>query len=88
MHAYTDAVTKTISLSDDAYEALVAVKRPDESFSELARRLAQLERRKALFDPNLKSPWTPDEVEALIAKVYAERDKSIEPRYKVPDAVR
>lgn len=33
--------TKTISLADDAYEALLALKRPDESFSDTVRRLAR-----------------------------------------------
>lgn len=84
MHAYTDTVTKTISLSDDAYEALVAVKRPEESFSDLARRLAQSEKRRAVFDPNLRSPWTKGEAEAIIARIYAQREETMEPRYRWP----
>ena len=51
MHAYTDDVTKTISLSDDAYDALSAAKRPGESFSEVARRLARLAALEDVFDP-------------------------------------
>ncbi len=43
-------MTKTISLADDAYEALVAVRHEGESFSELARRLSKLEARRWLFD--------------------------------------
>jgi len=39
--------TRTISLSDDAYEALAAAKRPGESFSDVVRRLA---RRRSLTD--------------------------------------
>lgn len=44
-------MTKTISLSDDAYDALVGVKRPGESFSEIARRLARLAALEDVFDP-------------------------------------
>ncbi|MBW3583816.1 MAG: antitoxin VapB family protein [Euryarchaeota archaeon] len=32
-------MTKTIGLSDDAYQRLAAIKRDDESFSDLVRRL-------------------------------------------------
>jgi len=39
--------TRTISLSEDAYEALSAIKRPGESFSDVVRRLA---RRRSLTD--------------------------------------
>lgn len=39
--------SKTISLADDAYEALLAVKRPEESFSDAVRRLT---RRRSLTD--------------------------------------
>lgn len=36
---YTRTVTKTIGLSDDAYERLATLKRDDESFSDVVRRL-------------------------------------------------
>ena len=38
---------RTISLSEDAYDALAAMKRPDESFSDVVRRLT---RRRSLTD--------------------------------------
>lgn len=44
-------MTKTISLSDEAYDALVVAKRPGESFSEVARRLARLAALEDVFDP-------------------------------------
>jgi predicted CopG family antitoxin len=39
--------TRTISLAEDAYEALLAMKRPGESFTEIVRRLT---RRRSLAD--------------------------------------
>lgn len=47
-------MTKTISLSDDAYEALVGVRRPGESFSEIARRLARLAALDDVFEPSFR----------------------------------
>lgn len=47
-------MTKTISLSDDAYDALSAAKRPGESFSEVARRLARLAALEDVFDPSFR----------------------------------
>lgn len=39
---YTESVSsKTISLSEDAYEALTALKKPDESFSDVVRRMTR-----------------------------------------------
>lgn len=70
-------VTKTISLSDDAYEALLAAKRPGESFSDVARRLAALDRRNALFDPNLRLSITEEEAERILDNVYRWRDESL-----------
>lgn len=47
-------MTKTISLSDEAYEALVVAKRPGESFSEVARRLARLAALEDVFAPGFR----------------------------------
>lgn len=58
MHVYTD-MTKTISLSDDAYDALVGVRRPGESFSEVARRLARLAALDDVFDPAFRMSGDP-----------------------------
>lgn len=53
-------MTKTISLSDDAYDALSAAKRPGESFSEVARRLARLAAMEDVFDPAFRLDADPD----------------------------
>jgi predicted CopG family antitoxin len=73
-------VTKTISLSDEAYEALAQAKRPGESFSEVARRLARLAAKETLFDPRLRVELTEDEAAAWKRAVREERDRSMTPR--------
>jgi predicted CopG family antitoxin len=75
-------VTKTISLADDAYEALVGVKRPGESFSELARRIAKKEALNELLDPEREPLVSDEEAAAMLKAIYAARDASLEPRYQ------
>jgi len=58
-------MTKTISLSDEAYDALSAAKRPSESFTEVVRRLARLAALEDVFDPAFRlegdgSTWKVD----------------------------
>lgn len=79
MHTHMH-MTKTISLADDAYDALVSVKGDGESFSELARRAAQELARKRLFDPTIKASWTDAEADKIIQDIYKARDESLEPR--------
>lgn len=80
MHAYTDPVTKTISLSDEAYELLSKAKRPGESFSDVATRLAHREMQRRLFDRDLRVEMTEEEADAAKAAIYRARDESAEPR--------
>jgi len=77
--AYTDAMTRTVSLADDAYEALVRVKRPGESFSELARRAAKELARRSLFDPSRPPIWAEAEEAELVRRIYASRDEPPRP---------
>ena len=70
-------MTKTISLSDDAYDALSAAKRPGESFSEVARRLARLAAMEDVFDPASKLEGSAD---AWIREVRAARKQDKRPR--------
>lgn len=74
-------MTKTLSLADDAYDALQRVKRPEESYSDLARRLARLAAQEAAFRPSDEPPvWTDAEADALKRSIRRARDESLRPR--------
>lgn len=75
-------MTKTISLSDEAYDDLVAAKRAGESFSDVARRLARLAARESLFDRSLRVDLTAKEADAWKRAIRSERDRSLQPRVK------
>ena len=75
-------MTKTISLADDAYEDLLAIKQDDESFSELARRLAWEARRNDFFDRSLRVDMTEDELIRRKLDVARARDEASRPRYE------
>lgn len=80
VYAYTDTVTKTISLSDEAYEALAGAKRPGESFSEVARRLARLAALEDVFDPSFRLEGDAD---GWKESVRAARERDRRPRKDV-----
>jgi predicted CopG family antitoxin len=70
-------VTKTLTLEDDAYDALESVRHPNESFSDLARRLARLAAQADLFARRNEPPVFSDgEAEALKRSIYRARDES------------
>lgn len=48
-------MTKVISISEDAYEGLKDLKKNEESFSEVIRKLVMKEKRKGLLD--LSGSW-------------------------------
>ena len=68
-------MTKTISLADDAYEALVSVKNDEESFSQLARRLVRAEAQRKLFDRNRKPLFTKKQAEEMKRNIRKWRDE-------------
>lgn len=81
-HVCTDThtLTKNISLADDAYEALASLKKPGESFSDVARRLARESPRRSIME--FAGSWkiSRAEAERIKARIYADRDASLKPR--------
>lgn len=73
-------MTKTISLSDEAYDALARLKKPGESFSDVALRLSRRASQESILD--LAGSWdmAEDEADAMKRAVYDVRDASLEPR--------
>lgn len=78
-------MTKTLSLADDAYDALSRVKRPEESFSDLARRLARLAAQEHVFQRSAEPPvWSDDEANELKRALYRAREESRNSRVGLP----
>jgi predicted CopG family antitoxin len=69
--------TKTISLADDAYQALLAMKKPDESFSDTVRRLA---RRRSLTE--LAGIMRPEDAKAVARAIEKNREDRMKVRRK------
>ena len=67
--------TRTISLAEDAYEALSAMRRPGESFTDVVRRLT---RTRSLTE--LGEAMDSDAAEDVASAVEANREKRIQRR--------
>lgn len=75
IHIHSLMGTRTISLADDAYEALSAMRRPGESFSDVVRRLT---RTRSLTE--LSETVEPDAADAIADAIEANRDERIRRR--------
>ncbi len=74
-------MSKKIDLSDDAYNAVVAAKRPDEDFYELILRLvAHYRRPRSISESAGTWPMTRKEGDQLTKAIYAQRGRSGEGR--------
>jgi len=65
-------MTKVISLADDAYFDLKSIKREDESFSDIVRRITIEEKKKSIME--FAGMWKDNkEMEAIFKDVLKER---------------
>ena len=68
-------MTKVISLSDEAYNDLKALKSKDESFSDIVRQLAQKAKQKKMMD--LAGSWKGSgEIDSIFKNIFEERHKT------------
>jgi len=68
-------MVKVISLSDDAYQDLKALKVEDESFSDVVRRVVEKEKGKSFLD--LAGSWKGDkELSKIFENVIEDRKKA------------
>ena len=68
-------MTRVISLSDRAYEALKSLKKPGESFSDIVLEVTE-EKRKSILDFAGKWHGSHEEMNVIFKKVFADRRKS------------
>lgn len=57
-------MTRQVALADDAYDQLAKIRRPNESFSDVVRRLCEEERRRIL--QSLAGSWKMSEDEVRV----------------------
>jgi len=75
-------MTKVISLSDEAYNDLKALKGHDKSFSDIVRELTQKVKRKKLM--NLAGAWSDSpEMDNIFRDIFKERHKTRERNLKL-----
>lgn len=76
MHAYMHAyMTRVISLSDESYASLKALKKEKESFTDVVMRLAYLAKKKSLMDLAGKWVGSKEETDRIFEEIYADRKK-------------
>jgi predicted CopG family antitoxin len=68
-------MTKTVSLSDEAYEALARQKQEGESFSDVALRLSRASKRRSILDAAGAWKMTEADAERMIQDTYSAREK-------------
>ena len=68
------AMTKVISLSNEAYQTLKESKKPGESFSDVVLRIAKKKKKKSLLD--FSGKWVGNDAEEVLAQIMKDRERS------------
>jgi len=71
---YTYKMTKVISLSDNAYAELAALKKPGDSFSDVVGRIAKSEKKRNILDFFGKWPGSKSELNKISSELKKERE--------------
>lgn len=66
-------MTKIVSLSDEAYADLTALKRPGDSFSNVVERIAKDEKKKRIIEFCGKWPGNKEELDKIASELREER---------------
>jgi predicted CopG family antitoxin len=67
-------MTKVISVSEKAYQALKNLKRPDESFSDVIIRIIGEQHKKSLLE--FAGKWEGNDIDEVFSRVKEDREQS------------
>ena len=68
------AMTKVISLSNEAYQTLKDSKKPGESFSDVVLRVVNAKKKKSLLE--FSGTWVGDDIDEVFAQLKKDREQS------------
>lgn len=68
------AMTKVISLSNEAYRTLKASKKPGESFSDVVLRVVGKKKKTSLLE--FSGKWIGDDIDEVFAQIKRDREQS------------
>jgi predicted CopG family antitoxin len=75
MHMHiVHAMTKVISLSNEAYQTLKDSKKPGESFSDVVLRITKPKKRKSLLE--FSGKWHGDDADEVLAQIMKDREQA------------
>ena len=74
-------MTKSISLSNEAYEILKNLKRPKASFSEVIIRITVKPNRKSLLE--FAGKWKGDDIEEVFAQIKKDREQLVSRKIEI-----